>query len=147
MNDLSYELKNVSQEDRALVKDIHHGSYREVVERQFGSWDAELQNSFFNQFWDKGSIELIVVEKQPVGFIQCFEREDHIFVAELVIAQTWQGRGLGTQNLRRLMSIAKERSIALRLQALKQNVAIQLYERLNFRRTGETDTHVQMEYR
>jgi ribosomal protein S18 acetylase RimI-like enzyme len=58
-----------------------------------------------------------------------------------------RGRGLGTLLLRELMEECRRERQSLRLQVLRTNPAQRLYERLGFRRTGEDQVYLQMEWR
>jgi len=54
----------------------------------------------------------------------------------------FQNHGIGTELLRRLQKEAMRLGVPVRLRVLKKNKALQLYERLDFAVTGETDTHM-----
>lgn len=56
-----------------------------------------------------------------------------------------QGRGLGTELLRRVLARADARRLPVRLQVLKGNPARRLYRRLGFVDAAETETHHVME--
>jgi ribosomal protein S18 acetylase RimI-like enzyme len=45
-----------------------------------------------------------------------------------------------------LLATARDRGVPVRLQVFRESPAVRFYERLGFRRTGETETHVRMEH-
>lgn len=69
------------------------------------------------------------------------EQPTHLTVLDILIDPSEQGSGLGTSVLRAMQEAAGTRE--LRLMVLRTNAAaMRLYERLGFRRTGETPTHL-----
>jgi ribosomal protein S18 acetylase RimI-like enzyme len=62
------------------------------------------------------------------------------------IAPEFRGRGIGTGLIQDVLIRAAQRLLCVKLQVLKVNLPAQsLYERLGFRVTGETPTHLQMQ--
>ncbi|WWL46146.1 N-acetyltransferase [Pseudomonas parakoreensis] len=74
-------------------------------------------------------------------------QEDRIHVQNIAISQAYQGKGIGSRILRNLQLQAAARKVPLQLGAFRTNTLAQkLYERLGFRRTGATDTHIEMSW-
>jgi ribosomal protein S18 acetylase RimI-like enzyme len=66
--------------------------------------------------------------------------------ATSIINPEYQGRGIGTACIRRIIEDAVAFELPVRLRVLKVNSrAITFYQRLGFRSIGESDTHVLME--
>ncbi len=131
--------------DKALARALHHAAYRDVVTRQFGSWDETVQDGFFDKGWDPSDYRIILADGEPCGFTAIIEHPDHVQVRELVVHPDWQNRGIGSRLLGKAIETAKARHVPVRLRVLHENRAIRLYERFGFRRTGGTETHVEME--
>ena len=74
------------------------------------------------------------------------ESGDVCIIRELVILPEFQNRGIGSAILRASMDHAARRGMAVRLEALRENRALKLYERLGFREYGRNRTHIQMEW-
>ena len=137
--------------DREFARRVHHEAYREVVMKQFGEWNEELQDQFFEDGWSKGIVrQIVVIDGVDGGVVQRVirkSREDELFLSELQLLPQFQRRGIGSVIIRQLQSEAKSRGLPLRLQVLRDNQAQRLYERLGFIVMGETDTVVKMEWR
>jgi ribosomal protein S18 acetylase RimI-like enzyme len=72
---------------------------------------------------------------------------DCLKLNQLIVLPEHQGKGVGRQCVTLAMDEARRLSRPVRLRALKVNVrAIALYKRLGFVITGETDTHVLIEW-
>lgn len=136
--------------DREFARRVHHEAYREVVMKQFGEWNEELQDQFFEDGWSKGIVrQIVVIDGVDGGVVQRVIREspeDELFLSELQLLPQFQRRGIGSVIIRQLQSEAKSRGIPLRLQVLRDNQARRFYERLGFIVIGETDTVVKMEW-
>lgn len=69
---------------------------------------------------------------------------DRVWLARIAIVPVSQRRGIGTTILRSVLAQAASQGLPVMLQVLKVNPAWQLYERLGFVITGETETHYLM---
>lgn len=132
--------------DTEFARRVHHGAYRDVVERQFGPWDEADQDQRFAGDWRDATFEVTQVDGIPCGYACIEDREEDVHVRELVVAPEFQGRGIGTAILRGVQERARARCVPVRLGTFHQNRALALYRRLGFRETGRTDIHVFLEW-
>ncbi|MEX1006336.1 MAG: GNAT family N-acetyltransferase [Acidimicrobiia bacterium] len=131
--------------DTEFARDAHHRAYRDVVERQFGSWNREEQDGFFDRNWAGGGVEVLLCDDTPCGYVAVEQRTDDLYVRELVILPEFQNRGIGSAVLAETLDLANSRDAPVHLQVLRENRARLLYERLGFTETGRTSTHVLLE--
>ena len=75
------------------------------------------------------------------------ETDKAIELHELVLLPEFQGQGIGSQLLKEVIDKAKAMNIPAHLGVLKENRAANLYRRLGFIQTGETETHFLMEFK
>lgn len=140
-----YELQPCTPDDRGWAYALKAEAYREVVERQFGSWDEPFQQDLFAQQWNPAISHRILIDGRSVGLLALRETADEIRVDEIQFSLEWRGKGLGTLILTDLICQAHKCGKSLRLQVLKENArARQLYCRLGLALAGETDTHYLM---
>lgn len=137
------QLRPAVEADRDFARDLHHSCYRPWVEPVWG-WDDSRQDQLFAERWDSAETSIVEVDGQPVGSLRTSEHGDHLFIDDIEIHPTWQRRGLGSALLRSVLTDADSRRLPVRLQVIKGNPARNLYERLGFTVTGETDTHLLM---
>jgi ribosomal protein S18 acetylase RimI-like enzyme len=133
--------------DRELVRRMHHQGMRESVERQFGPWDDEQQDRFFERSWHDATFEIVECDGTPCGYIGIEDRADDVYVRMIVVSLDYQGRGIGTALLQAAMQEAERRGVPVRLGTFHHNRAQALYRRLGFRETGRTATHIPFEWR
>ena len=130
--------------DTTFLRDLHHTAYRELVIRQFGSWDEPAQDAFFDQSLRDADFELILDGDVAVGAVGTSLQTDHLFLSEIQILPEHQNRGIGTRILNAQIERAAELDKPVGLQVLRENRARIWYERHGFRVIGETVTHYLM---
>ncbi len=141
------ERRPAEDSDMEFARAIHHASYKDVVVEQFGGWDEAAQDGYFEAVWKKTPHEIISCDGDPCGYFSFEEKDDAVQLHELVLHPAFQGRGIGTKLLGEALEKAKVRNVPAKLQVLKSNKAADLYRRMGFVMVGETDTHLQMEFR
>jgi GNAT superfamily N-acetyltransferase len=140
---IAYRLAH-SENDRELARRIHHAAYHDVVVKQFGSWNLELQNKYFQEGWRRVPHKIILLEDEPVGVVSCEEFSDHIFIHEIQLLPEYQGRGIGTQFLKEQIAQALQAGKKIKLKVLRENRAKRLYERMGFKSSKDSDIDTTM---
>ena len=131
--------------EKEFVRNIHHRGYRDVVVAQFGSWDEQRQDQFFEQKWANANMSVLEVDGTACGFATVEEHPAEVRLVEIVIDPDSQGRGIGTAFVQQLIDRAKDLDLAVRLQVLIENRAIELYRRMGFKEYDATETHLLMQ--
>jgi ribosomal protein S18 acetylase RimI-like enzyme len=129
-------------DDELFARYVHHLGYRDVVERQFGSWDEATQDRFFASDWSRGGFEIVECDGVPCGYVATDVRADAVSVREIVLLPAYQGRGIGTGLLLEVAELGRSQGVPMLLGALVENRAIALYRRLGFEEIGRDVTHV-----
>ena len=127
--------------ERDSYRLIHHAAYREAVERQFGPWDEEAQDRFWEAGWHVGTHEALLCDGELAGYCRVETREADVHVVELVVDPRFQNLGIGTSVLRDAQHAAGERGVPVVLGTFIENRAAELYERLGFVEFDRTATH------
>ncbi len=143
---MNINLRFVTPDDKEFCRQVHHLAYHDVIVRQFGQWNETLQDSFFEKNWISLNLQIVEVEGKKGG---CFSREitpKSITINEIELLPLFQKRGIGTQLLEQQLGEAKDLSLPVRLQVLRENLARKLYERLGFIVIDKTETHYIMEW-
>ena len=133
--------------DRAFARRTHHLAFRDVVERQYGPWVDEQQDSLFESSWEAGPYEIIMLGGEPCGYLCVEDRPFDVHLRELVLLPTYQGRGIGSSLLESVIEHARARRVPVSLRTGLMNRAANLYRRVGFRQIGTTATHLLFEWR
>lgn len=135
------------ESDKIWLDELRRQAYRGLFEATWGGWDEQRHQQHFNKTWSAGSISIIIVDQCQAGMIQIVKTGDVTEIAEIQILPEWQNRGLGTQVLKDVVQSAylDGQRVSLYL-GLMNFGAIRLYQRLGFRETKRSATHIFMEY-
>jgi ribosomal protein S18 acetylase RimI-like enzyme len=134
-------LRSATKSDAEFARVLHHRALRDVVVRQFGPWDEELQDGFFKQSGFPDGFEVIQFDGTPCGYVRTEVSGSESEVHNLYIDPDYQRKGIGTLLIKQVIAIGRP----VRLQVLFENTeAADLYKRLGFRVVGSSDTHFQM---
>lgn len=131
--------------DKEFLWELKKAAMAEYVDAVYG-WDDVIQRSFFEKGFQPDVIRVIEEDGQMIGMYELQDREDDLYLARMEVAPEWQGRGIGSGLLQEMISYANNCNKPLRLQVFKINPAQNLYRRMGFVDTGETETHIQMQY-
>lgn len=144
---MKIERQPAKSEDVKFAREAHHKAYYDTIVNQFGNWNMEAQDKFFESDWENGlNYEIILCNDKPCGYCSFEETIDNIILNEIVILPEFQNRGIGSKFLQEKIDESKTKKIPVWLQVLKLNKAMDLYKRFGFVKTGETETHFKMEF-
>ena len=79
---MRYRLRPVTEQDKEWLYALKIDAYRDVVERQFGWWDEDLQRRMFEDAWQPAAARVIVVSGRDVGLLELANREGTLWIAE-----------------------------------------------------------------
>ena len=143
---MRFTTRPADKTDAAFVREAHHRAYRDVVLRQFGVWDEQVQDGFFERSWRDHHHDIILRDGVRCGYTSVEFNDDYVHVRELVIHPAFQGQGLGTAFLQNICAQAAARGVPVKLGVFHENRASALYRRLGFQEFDRTETHVLMRW-
>ena len=121
------------ESDKEYFRSLNRACYEDVVGRQFGPWDEELQNNSFELKWPENNFRKIFIDDELVGGIWVDDGPEFIQLREVQIHPDFQGQGIGTKIVQMEIDNARSQGKRLQLRVLFENRAVKLYERLGFR--------------
>src|SRR5579864_7737029 len=121
-------LRGYRAEDFEFARRLYFETMRWAIERLFG-WDQVCQERSFADWFKPEEVSIITVDGTDVGWIQKRQDHDAIFLGSIHVTPTMQRKGIGTQVIRTVFSLAKEQSPAVTLAVMKFNPAFSLYAR------------------
>ena len=113
---------------------------------EFLTLQHEAQQRFYQTDNQDAVDEVILIDDQPAGRLIVERREKEIRCIELSLLPAYRNAGLGTLLVGKLQAEARQSKKPLRLQVIRFNRAMNLFERLGFVRSSETGTHFQLEW-
>jgi len=141
---LNYSTRQICQSDIDFVFHVHKETLGPYVDLIWGWNDANQYERIQNKIGSDSKI--IRIDGEDVGYLD-FEINDHSYVLNsILLLPKSQGRGVGSYIINTIMEMAKQDEKPVRLRVFKINPAKNLYERLGFTYSGETEFHFQMEW-
>jgi ribosomal protein S18 acetylase RimI-like enzyme len=138
-------MRKAGPEDREFAYRVRRASLRDYVEKVEG-WDESEQRRLHEARFAAQDFHIVSVAGTDVGLVAMVVTPDCVKVNQLLVLPGHQGRGIGRYCMLAVMDEARGLGLAVRLRVMKVNPrARAFYERLGFRRTGETETHDLME--
>jgi GNAT superfamily N-acetyltransferase len=130
-------LRPAGTQDFEYCKRLYFAGMKRIIEEL--NLDMAAQGVSFHDQWVLKQVRIIAVGSSDVGWLQSTMRDDGLFVAQLFVDDSFQGQGIGTEVMNRLIGEAARHNRAVRLAVVKINPALRLYERLGFHTTHQDD--------
>ena len=130
-------LRAALPEDFAYCRRIYFAEMKWIIEELH--LDRATQETSFEQQWDPTQVKIIALDDADIGWLQMSTRDNELFVAQMFVDRPFQRKGIGTEVMRRLIDEATELNQPVRLNVVKINPAVRLYQRLGFQVTHEDD--------
>lgn len=99
--------------------------------------DRDAQTTGFRQQCSFEQARIVTSGGADIGWMRSVLKDGAIFLAQLFIESSFEGRGMGTEVIGRLIDEAAAGDLPVTLSVAKVNPAVRLYERLGFRITHE----------
>lgn len=133
--------------DEADLFEIHRAVFRSHIEQIWG-WNEDWQRNNFATERASSTTSVIRIDARIVGYLQCRDEGNRIYVRNIALLPEFQGQGIGTALVKELQAMAAARDVPLELGVFRTNApARRFYERLGFERTRDTETHTEMSWK
>jgi ribosomal protein S18 acetylase RimI-like enzyme len=125
---MTFNIRKANDEDVNLTFIIKKNALREYLEMLWG-WNEKAQKDFHKKEFRKEHFQVIELQNDSIGYLEIVPFSDHIFLANLMILQRFQGKGIGKIIMQDL--IKNNPKIVLEVLQVNQR-AIQFYQGLGF---------------
>ena len=151
----SISLRAVTTEDASFLLTLYKSSrgddlrglgWEEERVSEFLDMQYEAQQRFQANEYRRPVDQIVMRNGEAIGRIMFEPREHEIRCVDIALCPEHRSAGIGAYLLRELQTEAKRQKKPLRLQVIRFNRAISLFERLGFQRISETGTHFQLEW-
>ncbi len=137
-------IRKAHESDSEFVFTVKKAAFQEYVEQEWG-WNENYQRELHNRRFTSQDLHIIQFCGTDVGFLATSRSPDTLKVNQLYILPEYQGRGIGSACMARVLNDATLRQMPVVLQVLKVNIrGTAFYQRLGFTIVGETTTHFLM---
>ncbi len=140
------DIRAATPADLDTLFDLHCTVFRHHIQEIWG-WDEAWQRSRFEEECDASTVSVVQIDGRTVGYTQVASGDDRVYLQNIALHPDAQGRGIGTRLLEDIQRAAMQQEATLDLGVFRTNPrAVKFYERLGFRKTGQTDTHIKMSW-
>lgn len=123
-----FNIRKALDQDLDLTYKIKKNALKEYLEMLWG-WNEKAQKGFHQNQFKKDHFQIIELQNEAIGYLEIERYEDHIFLANLMILQRFQGKGIG----KIIMEDLLKNNPNIQLEVLKVNQrAIQFYKGFGF---------------
>ena len=138
-------IRKARASDSEFVFTVKKAAYREYVEQVWG-WEDDYQRERHNREFDSHDFHIIQFREIDVGFFITSSTSDTLKVNQIYILPEYQGKGIGSACMTRIIDDANLEQKSVVLKVLKVNTrSIALYRRLGFTIVDESSEYSQME--
>lgn len=154
---MSIVLRPVGPEDEPFLFELYASTRADEL-AQWG-WNEAQQTAFlrlqlngqqasYRMQFPQAEHQLILFNDQPVGQMFVASTDEEVRLVDISLLPQHRNRGVGASLIRDLCATAARQGKPCRLRVFKSNqAAARLYLRLGFIPNGESETHIQMEWR
>ncbi len=146
-------LRPITDDDLGFLYRVYASTREEELAAT--GWSEEQKDAFlrqqfeaqhrFYQDYEDSRFDVILVDNEPVGRLYVARRSDVLHVIDIALLPAHRRGGIGSALMRELLAEAHAAGKPVRIYVEKNNPALALYERLGFRRAGDTGVYYLME--
>jgi N-acetylglutamate synthase-like GNAT family acetyltransferase len=137
-----FSLRKATIQDFDSTYEIKKNALSEYLDLLWG-WNEDAQFEFHQQHFEPLNFQIIEISQKPIGYLEIYSKGDSIFLANLMILKSFQGKDIGKNILTDLLKTHSK----IELEVLKVNLkAKYFYERFGFIVSGENDDSFMMRF-
>jgi GNAT superfamily N-acetyltransferase len=132
----SYSLRSATWDDFEFVFQLNKANMRKYVEL-VRVWDDAAERADMYQNFIPERDQIVQIDGQDVGVFTVEERDEEIYLNHIELLPEFQGKGIGTALIQKVLTKAASRNKPVTLHVLKNNPARQFYEHRGFQTVEE----------
>lgn len=124
-------------------------SYMESEEqiKLFLNQQFHAQQSYYLEHFSKASFDIVEFDGKPIGRLYVDRRVDEIRIIDIALLPEYRNRGLGKKLLQSILQEAEDNRLPVRIHVEKNNPALHLYLRLEFKDIEDVGVYMLMEWK
>ncbi len=120
--------------------------WTEQQKEDFLAQQFHAQHTFYQQQFAAAEYLVVLLDGKPAGRLYIDRRPDEIRLIDIALLPAFRGRGIGSALLKDLLDEGRRAGKPVRIHVEQFNPALRLYERLGFRKIGDTGVYYFMEW-
>lgn len=140
-----FQLMDGKTSDKEWLYNLYQNAMKPCIKATWG-WNEEFQSNGFDNNLKPTDWKIIKNGLERIGGFVLKESTDHLWLEMIIIKPEYQQKGVGRRVLTYIQSIAKEKSLPLRLSIIKANLVRPFYLKLGFCQYDEDDSFYKMQW-
>ena len=150
----SITLRPTRTEDQPFLFEVYASTRKEELapvpwsdeqKAAFLRMQFDAQHKYYHEQFADAEFLVILRNEQPVGRLYVHRQPSEINIVDIALLSEHRRAGIGGKLLRDLLNEADRVGLPVRIHVERFNPALHLYERLGFRKTGDTGVYFLME--
>lgn len=152
---LAVNFRPISQEDEPFLSQVYASTREEELklvpwsEQEKGAFlqmQFEAQHKFYQENFSEANYWVIEQQDKPIGRLYLDYRPDEVRIIDIAILSEHRNQGIGSKILRDILQEAQKQDLPVRIHVEHYNPALNLYNRLGFKKIGDTGVYFLMEW-
>jgi GNAT superfamily N-acetyltransferase len=116
----------------------------EAQQEMFLRMQFNAQQRWYESMYAQAEHQVVEQDGKPIGRLMVLREKNSALLVDIALLAEHRGQGIGGALIGELIQQCRRQGIPVKLQVLKTNPALRLYERLGFLQTGEDQMYIQM---
>ncbi|MDA3790065.1 MAG: GNAT family N-acetyltransferase [Desulfobacula sp.] len=138
---MEFNLRNATNDDIEFIFQVRVQTMKKDFDNTFGWQEDEQRNRAADEIHHT---QIIIMDQKDIGVIKLIPRIDELHLHQMQILPEHQGKGIGTELIRKALERAVKQDIQVTLLVLKGAAANRMYDRLGFFVTDEYENNYRM---
>ncbi len=134
---MQLDFRPAKPEDFDFCAKLYYAGREQAIREE--NLDMNVLLDDLRRRWEVAQVQIISLGDEAVGWRQIALKDDSLFLVQLFIRSEFQGKGIGTQVMHRIIDEGRAIEKAITLGVVKTNPALRLYTRLGFLITHEDE--------
>ncbi|PKO05073.1 MAG: GNAT family N-acetyltransferase [Chloroflexi bacterium HGW-Chloroflexi-3] len=137
--DLQRYLYADTRSDEMALVDWSDDQKKSFLHQQF-----EAQTNHYQNYYSNAVTQIILLDQKPIGRFIRWDTQDYILIIDIALLFEYRNMGIGTILIKDLMNDANSLNLPIILRVEIFNHAINLYERLGFKKSRLLEVYQEM---
>lgn len=120
-------------------------NWTEAQKEAFVRMQFAAQHKYYREHYARASFDVIIKDDAQIGRLYLLRDPEEIRIIDITLLPQHCGKGTGTLLLKSILAEGTEGGKPVRIHVEKFNPALRLYERLGFKKAGDTGVYYLME--
>ena len=145
----------ISQDDEPFLFQLYASTreeefkllpWNEQQKAAFLQMQFAAQQKYYQEQFQEANFWIIEQQNKSIGRLYLDYRSDEVRIIDIAILSEYRNQGIGSQILQDILVSATEKDLPVRISVEQYNPALNLYNRLGFKKIGDTGIYFLMEW-